>query len=210
LHQEDERSVGVETYRPYLDLGMVVMKAGYGFLDYVTVSSQHRESHIELLLQPGSYLVVPISGGTVFRRDYEVEEHPLLTPSGEFHPIFQSTLKDIFRKYDRDMDQVMDCQQFLDFISRIGVDFDEKRFYSVIMSKYTSTDAGITLQGFYEMFYVAFEQFGETSIRKWLTKLGYDEQLFSIESRAVVASFHSNAFIDVIPESMTDDFLLTA
>jgi calpain-15 len=208
FHQEDERSVGVETYRPYLDLGIAVIMQGRGFFDYSKVSQQHRESQIELQLEPGTYLVVPICGGSAFKPEGDIPQSPLLTPTGEFHPIFQSVLKDIFRKYDRDMDQIMDCTQFLDFMSRIGIHYDEKRFYSLIVNKYTSTDAGLALQGFYEIFYVAIEQYGEKTVRNWLTFLGYDENMYSIESRSIVASFHSTCPVEVEFATITPDFLL--
>jgi calpain-15 len=191
LHQEDERSVGVERFRPYLDLGLAILEDGYGLVQYSQVTNQERERQIEARLQPGRYLLVPVSGGSVFRPEGRLPEMPLLSDSGEFDPIFKSTLRDIFRKYDSDLDQVMNCSQFLDFMSRIGLPCDERQFYSVIRNKYTSTDEGLTLQGFYEMFYVALGQYKEPMIRQWLTRLGYDESLYSVESRAVVLSLHS-------------------
>lgn len=211
LHQEDERSVGVEMYRPYLDLGMVIIEDGYGVVQYTKVSQQNRESQIEAKLPPGRYFVVPISGGGVFRKDGQVDDISLLTSSGEFHPIFKSTLKDVFRKYDTDLDQVMNCAQFLDFMQRIGIPFDEGRFYSGITSKYTSTDEGLTLQGFFELFYVALGQYKEPVIREWMTRLGYDEQLYSIESRAVIFSLHSvSNRVEVTPCKVDDSFYLYA
>lgn len=211
LHQEDERGVGVETYRPYLDLGFVVIEEGYGFYEYVTISQDSRERQIEMMLNPGTYLIVPLSGGNRFRKEENVPRVPLLTSSGEFHPVFQSVIKDIFRKYDKDLDQIMDCSQFLNFMQRIGMPFTDKQFYSIIINKYTSTNKGLTLQGFYEMFYVALTQYGEATVRTWLTFLGYDDDLYSIESRAIIVSMHSSSqSTEIVPEPMTDQFLLYA
>ena len=209
LHQEDERSVGVEMYRPYLDLGMAIIEEGYGVVQYMKVSQQRRETQIEAKLPAGKYFIIPISGGGVLRKESDVDYVPLLTSTGEFHPVFKSTLKDVFRKYDTDLDQVMNCAQFLDFMQRIGIPFDEKRFYSGIMSKYTSTDDGLTLQGFYEMFYVALGQYKEPTIREWLTRLGYDEQMYSIESRALVFSLHSvSDRVQVTPCKVDEGFYI--
>ena len=211
LHQEDERSVGVEKYRPYLDLGMVVIEDGYGVVDYCCISSQDRERQLELNLPAGKYFVVPVSGGSVFRREGALSQTPLLSSNGEFDPIFKSTLRDIFRKYDSDLDQVMNCSQFIDFMSRIGFGFDERQFYKVIRNKYTSTDEGLTLQGFYELFYVALGQYKEPVIRDWLTRLGYDSELYSIESRAVVFSAHStSASMRITQVALSDEFYLQA
>ena len=209
LHQEDERCVGVEEHRPYLDLGMALLMEGFGLINYAAISQQRRESQLEMDLVPGTYCIVPISGGNIFRREANVECTPLTTPNGEFHPIFQGTLRDIFRKHDAGMTQVMDCDAFLRFMGRIGIDYDDKRYYKIIQNKYTSIEAGLTLQGFYEMFYVALAQYGESTVRDWMTRLGYDDRLYSIESRAIVASFHATANgIEVKRMAMSEDFLL--
>lgn len=61
------------------------------------------------------------------------------------------------------------------------------------------------------MFYVALTQYGEATVRSWLTSLGYDDDLYSIESRAIIVSMHSSSqSTEIVPEPMTDQFLLYA
>ena len=71
LNQEDERIEGVFSRRPYLDVGIAVLKmdqqAGSTFMvkrDYL----HERSIELELILEPGQYMVVPRTTGCNLKR----------------------------------------------------------------------------------------------------------------------------------------------
>ncbi|OMJ74268.1 hypothetical protein SteCoe_26858 [Stentor coeruleus] len=210
MHQEDERSVGVKTHRPYLNLGFVVLNDQLKLVKRIEMTQSLRVVQLELDLEPGTYYIVPISAGNSFNPQNHFEKTPFFGNSGELHPLLKSTLKDIFRKYDKDCDKIMEPLEYINFMEAIGITVNEEQFNEKIRNVYASTDAGLTLQGFYEMFHVSLKNFGEEHIRDWLTKLGYNEFLYSIKSKPVVMSLHSNKSFEVVAEKSTEDIVKKA
>lgn len=202
ISQEDERTVGAKEYRKYLDLGIVLLRwngSAYVFHASTDNNQQERDIYLELQLPPGTYLAVPISTGCSLNMpgDAEPEDFNLLTESGDMHPIFQSTIRDLFRRFDMDMSQDLDSNEFLQLTSRLGFTLQVDHFVEVILNKYTSTKRGVTLQGLYEMFITGVEDRGEEQMREWLSLLGYTKQLYSVESRALVFTIHADTALDV-------------
>lgn len=154
---------------------------------------------------------MPISGGCSFKiPEGPKQVIPLLTETDDLHPLFQSTIKDIFRRFDSDMDQIMSASDFVNFASRIGQRITEAQFYNNICQKYTSTDRGLTLQGLYELFTVGIEAEGEERVRNWVNQLGYDQYFYSTESRAVVFTLHSRAPIEMTKSRLNPAYSLLA
>lgn len=118
LHQEDERSVGVKKLRKYLDFGIVVMQLegeNYTTIDSTKKNLMDRDCQLEITLNPGNYIIIPISSGSSFNPVKKSSlNSPLLTETGSMHPIFQSTVRDIFRRSDANMNQVISCDEFLE------------------------------------------------------------------------------------------------
>lgn len=50
-------------------------------------------------------MIVPLSSAVSLKRPSDAKPKPfdLLTPMGDMHPLFQSTIKDIFRRFDHDL-----------------------------------------------------------------------------------------------------------
>lgn len=210
MHQEDQRSVCVKTHRPYLDLGFVVLDDQLKYVKHAEMTQDFRVVQLELNLEPGTYYIIPISAGNSFTPQGSFEKKPFLGKAGELHPLLKSTLKDIFRRFDKDCNKIITPSECINFMAAIGITITEDQFEEKIKSMYTSTDAGLTLQGFYEMFLVSLKNFGEEHIQNWLTNLGYNEFLYSIKSKPVVASFHCTQNFEAVAEKSTEDIVKKA
>ena len=105
LHQEDERIEGVFLRRPYLDIGISVVKKLKDTLELVELRDlvNEKESELEVTLDPGSYIIIPRTTGCTLRRPVEAkfEDIKLIKEDGLIDERFDSTLKDIFRKFDK-------------------------------------------------------------------------------------------------------------
>lgn len=68
---------------------------------------------------------------------------------GNFDPLFEATIKDIFNKFDLVINNLIEFKEFKGFLEVIGQTIkDETAFKEQVLDKYNSTDAGLTLKGF--------------------------------------------------------------
>jgi hypothetical protein len=109
-----------------------------------------RDCEIECVLEPGSYIVVPRTTGCAIRRpnDAQPENVQLLDQSGRATELFESTIADIFRKFDLVITNTMDFKEFKGLYDIIGKKITEIEFKTVITTKYCSTEGGVTQKGF--------------------------------------------------------------
>jgi len=197
IHQEDERIEGVLPRRPYMDVGLAILKMDptegstiHQWKDY----SIQRDSTMEMVLEPGNYIVVPRTSGCNLRRPEwaEAESIKLMDSAGDFHPMFSSTITDIFNKFDLVGHHTIDFGEFKGFLEIIGMTVrNVKEFKETILSKYCSNEEGITLRGFKEWWRQELLSNGEPVIWDHIEKLGYDHDLFSTRSRLFNLVFHS-------------------
>lgn len=113
LHQEDERIHGVQECRPYLDIGIAILKQSSQGLQLVDLKDfvQDRQCEIEVNLEAGSYIILPRTTGCLLQDPKSQNESnsrsrdqdqftetryktPVLTA------LFKSTVEDIFNKFD--------------------------------------------------------------------------------------------------------------
>jgi len=86
-------------------MGIVVLKMdkeqGTQIQNYKEYMIQ-RDVELELILEPGSYIIVPRTSGCTLRRpeNAEAESLKLMDQSGKFHPYFSSAIDDLFKKFD--------------------------------------------------------------------------------------------------------------
>jgi len=197
LHQEDERIEGVLPRRPYLDVGLAVLKMDkdQGSSLVIHKDYQHERSvELELVLEQGQYLVVPRTSGCNLRRppSAEPEEIRLIDTVGYLHPLFLATIADVFNKFDLVISHTIDFKEFKAFLELIGKTVkDEVQFKNEVLSKFNSHDSGITLRGFRDWWRAQLLQEGEATVWTWLEKLGYDRDLYSLRSRLFCINFHS-------------------
>jgi len=70
LHQEDERKLGILTRKPYLDIGIAVLRQTNEGLQLIDLRDfqQSRQCQLELNLDPGSYIILPRTTGCLLCR----------------------------------------------------------------------------------------------------------------------------------------------
>lgn len=70
VHQEDERINGVLLRRPYLDVGIVLLRRTKDDVELVDLKdfATERQVELEVTLEPGSYIVLPRTTGCSLKR----------------------------------------------------------------------------------------------------------------------------------------------
>ena len=69
MHQEDERKIGVLARKPYLDIGIAVLRRTNEGLKLIDLRDfqQSRQCELELTLEPGSYIIQPRTTGCLLK-----------------------------------------------------------------------------------------------------------------------------------------------
>ena len=202
IHQEDERQTGVASKRQYLDIGIVVLKRlNDGTITVIGKQDLgiERQCELEIVLDPGSYIVLPKTSGCLLRRptDAPMERVKLLTSKGELTDIAESTIQDIFRKFDMLLNRELSFTEFKGFYECINRSLTELEYKQKVLKRYCSTENGLSLKGFKDFFVDNIKSLGEEAIWGWLDSLGYDRELYSIRSRCFILTFHSETEISV-------------
>jgi hypothetical protein len=119
----------------------------------------------------------------------------LVNEQGGFTDMFESTITDIFKKFDLIITNSIDFKEFNDFLGVIGKPkmASDIEFKNQILSKHTSTENALTLAGFKEWWISEIDQQGPDAIWAYLDKLGYDKDLYSTRSRRFNITFHSKS-----------------
>ncbi|OMJ79270.1 hypothetical protein SteCoe_20738 [Stentor coeruleus] len=194
VHQEDERVFGADSKRTYLDIGLVIFKRDRGDnpVVYSYKSNENkREIEIEIELQPGSYVILPRTTGCRLRRPVNAAiEYPSLLLDKQLHPLFLSTIKDIFRKYDIMLKGELGYHEFKNLMETCSENIIQKDFEN-IKANFCSTQFGLTQEGLVSYFKDAMSKRGDEKIWEWLLALGYDKDFYSIKSRVFLLSLHS-------------------
>jgi hypothetical protein len=127
-------------------------------------------AQVEVNLPPGNYIILPRTTGCFFGRpfdkmndDFIAELYDNKTESPT--PVFLATIKDIFKKFDMLLNRELRYSEFRGFwecITNSPITKDE--FEDTILSKYTSSNLGITEKGFINFFIDNYLHFGDVSI----------------------------------------------
>ncbi|CAG9310137.1 unnamed protein product [Blepharisma stoltei] len=194
VHQEDERMYGVVDKRANIDLSIVVLDVTDGGckLFQAKESVVERQVEIDLDLQGGkTYIIYPRTTGCALSRPQGVNPEKIVWhDNGELHPLFESTIKDVFRKANRMIGEDLSYTEFNELMKKAKVKIPEEQFRELINSLPSHED-GLTQEGLIEFMREMFKRYGEETIRKWLVAWGYDDDLFSVQSRAFCVTFHS-------------------
>ena len=82
------------------------------YKDYVMA----RDCELEVVLEPGSYIDVPRTTGCAIKRPADADEQErvenLLDENGQPTDLFNSTIADIFRKFDLVISNTIDFKEF--------------------------------------------------------------------------------------------------
>ena len=115
-----------------------------------------------------------------------------------FNPIFISTVKDIFKKFDILLNKCLGFREFKQFLECVKSDvanFDENEFKN-ILAQFQSYNGNITENGFVEFWKKKLIE-NQDEIKNWLEALGYDNDLYPLKSRCFMLTFHSDIPISV-------------
>jgi len=108
VHQEDERIQEVINRKPYLSLGIAILKkTPKGDLELVFMKEFAAERQVELDvdLDPGEYVILPRTSGCNLRKpkNFSSANIKMVNDSGDLHPLVELIIKDIFRRLDKYM-----------------------------------------------------------------------------------------------------------
>ena len=97
VHQEDERIEGVLSRRPYLDIGIAILRKDETDISLVELRDlvNERECEIEVILEKGTYIILPRTTGCTLRKpaDAKDEEVKLIKDNGETDERFEATIR---------------------------------------------------------------------------------------------------------------------
>ena len=203
VQQEDERDIGVMKTRGYLDIGIVVLKIDAE--DSVVIVGRkelviEKSCAIELELEPGEYIILPITSGCLLQSPAEIspEKTKLFTAGWEINPLLDSTANSIFSHFDSKDEKLLKYEKFKKFAETIGKPHTELDFKQKILKKHLSKDEGLTLTGFKSYFFDLLKQVSEETAWSYLESLGYDRDLYSVDSRLFFLSIHSNLPLQIL------------
>jgi len=142
LHQEDERIIGAEK-RPYLDLSYVILKrSDEGDLSVAGIADHENDRDLEAVfnLDEGHYIVIPRTTGGLLKK-FENDDLPApirINMGGKrmFNPKIYSTLNDIFRKIDLQLDGILTSKE----LNAFGDIVDEPFFQNLTQDSFSSRE----------------------------------------------------------------------
>jgi translation elongation factor EF-G len=124
----------------------------------------------------------------------------------KIHDYYNTTIDDIFRKFDLQLNGQLSAKELNQF-GEIVDDDDLKNittedFFKPEYWNVSCNENGLTKFGLKQLFY----HFSESKMSNILTKLGYDESLYSNKSRVYTLSVHSDSMVRVrIGDAMKTD-----
>lgn len=201
LHQGDERMLGVESKRSYLDLGLVVferLEGGRVQIVHYEASVCNRQTEIQFNFEPGhTYYILPRTTGCALQRPSGMTVKPVpLLVEGNMTPLFISTIVDLFRKANVMTGDELSLSEFTSLFAEARIALSVEQVTD-IFSRYVSSDGGITLDGFIHYMHDLTKQEGEERMYQLLHEWGYDRDLFSFKSRHFILTIHSDAKLAV-------------
>jgi hypothetical protein len=149
LHQEDERKFRVLARKPYIDIGIAVLRRTGEGLQLIDLRDfqQTRQSELEITLEPGSYIILPRTTGCLMKPPSEKKSEAFNlieklrnTNKYEMHPLLVVTIEDIFNKFDMLMNGVLGFSEFKSFMEVVGQKLQENDFKHDILRRYQSID----------------------------------------------------------------------
>jgi hypothetical protein len=152
-------------------------------------------------LETGEYVILPRTSGCTLRKPLKAkgESIRLLNSSGDLHPIADLTIRDIFKRLDKYMiNNIVEYGEVQEFYSRMNLQITEKDFKQKILSRFCNNDnGGINRRGYIEFWKDSIRTQGEAAVWRWFEKWGYDKELYPVEARSFMITFHSLSSIAI-------------
>jgi len=204
LHQEDERILG-SSRRRYVDLQILILKRhtnGTLTIEYDSGSKSGRDNEGHVNLPPGHYIVVPRTSGAALSKPNVDPKGPVdlkVDADGRdrLHPVLRTTMDDIFRRMDIQLNGSLSAEELNQFGQLIGNDqlanLTADDLASEDFANISCNENGMTNFGMRQY----FRRFEADEIAEYIHKLGYDDCLYSTKSKPFILTFHTEANLRV-------------
>jgi len=161
----------MDSRKQKMDISLTILKQDTSANEITHVESldfaNSPNVQMELSFPPGSYIILPRSTGCCFGRDFNRMNNNSKTPlynkeEKNLTPIFVSTIKDIFKKFDMLLNRELKHNEFKGFwecVNNNSISLEE--FKSNILSKYTRASEGLSEKGFINFFKDVYLNKGE-------------------------------------------------
>ena len=119
---------------------------------------------------------------------------PVFKKNGELSEIMQTTLRELFRRMDKiHLGGSLGHAEFNTFLKQaIGETISQDYFKFNVLTKFASNNQKeVCLRGFLDWFKMWIQERGINTASKIFESLGYDEDLYPMESRSFSMSIHS-------------------
>lgn len=210
MHQEDQKIPSIGKTRPFVDIGLALMKVvgeTYELVDYHDTDFV-RQDFLEAILEPGVYVVLPRSVGVCLSFDNHQKD---LSEFNRNDLAFVSVVEDIFEKYDLLMNGYLTFDELSGFYTFIGRNLSEQEYHKILKHNKTAelleTELlGITKFDFVGLFYHIIEKLTLWEIQSIFEKLGYKPNLFSHRTRLFTLSLHSDVYLNLtVKDALVDN-----
>ena len=210
LHQEDERNLGVKETRPYLDIGIAILKyENEQYNLYKLIDTQYeREILKEQWFEPGEYMIVPLSVGLCLK--FENKHKKIFNEYDVQDKIILSVIRDIFQKFDIICDRYLNFNEVKAFYKFFDQDLTKEK-YQTLRDKYSVEKAvdevseGISQKGFVVLFSDLLKTKNHKEQLDFFEKLGYDKDLFSHTMRLFTLTLHTNNNVKVVSKDALEE-----
>lgn len=159
LFQDEDIYKENDSRKQRMDLALTILKlennSGEVSHIYSTPFVIQQYIQIEQTFVPGSYIILPrTTGCCCFRRDFPLSafSEPTILydhTQNKLTPIFISTLKDIFKKFDISQNKSLKYDEFKAFWKTVeDKEITEEKFKNTILYKYTRSSDSLSEKGF--------------------------------------------------------------
>ena len=210
LFQDEDKVKDTDSRKPIIDMSLSVLKyvPKTNELSHIqTVDFAHSSSlQQELELKAGTYIILPRSSGLFLGKPIITEENIDSKNNKEslynnktntLTPIFIETIKDIFKRYDINLKNKLNYNEFSLLYNKCTNKQLEKSEFNRILTLYSNHNASLTERGLINYFKNIYEQKGDKIIWDWLYKLGYSNDLYCEKSRNFILTIHSNVSVSI-------------
>jgi hypothetical protein len=211
VHQEDQKFLGADIIRPYVDLGIVLLQKGNSYkLVAHSSSAFERECYMELDLEAGVYYIVPRCLGICL--DHHIPTGNYKGDFGPDDPLIISAIKYVFERYDIVCNDLLSFKELNAFFQLFNREISLAE-YDKILNEFGRRDIqtgeleGLSEMSFVHLFFSILEGKSTEEKRELFSKLGFDDRLFAFRTRPFMLSLHSDiklqlAVKDALEENM--------
>lgn len=201
VHQEDQRFLGADVIRPYVDLGIALLQKGnsYKLLAHTSTPFE-RECLVEIDLEPGVYYIVPRCLGICLDHYFNASSY-----EGDFgpdDPLIISAIKYVFERYDIVCNDLLSFKELSAFFQLLSKELSLSEYDSIInefgrRNIQTGELEGLSEMSFVHLFFSILEGKSTEEKRDLFNKLGFDDRLFAFRTRPFMLSIHADIKLQI-------------